>query len=58
VKTSNLTANIVPDSLIISALMMDMIGSSETSVLTRAAGRHFPEYGILHYVVQFFCHFP
>jgi hypothetical protein len=34
--------------LILSALIMDAISSSETSVLTRATRRHITEDGILH----------
>jgi hypothetical protein len=41
------TANIVPSSPI-HFTMMEATLSSETSVLTGATRRHFPEYGILH----------
>jgi hypothetical protein len=41
-------ANAVPSSLILSALMMDAIHSSEMSVLTRATWCHTPEDDILH----------
>jgi hypothetical protein len=33
--------------LIVSTLMMEAIGSSESSVLRRSTRRHIPEYGIL-----------
>jgi hypothetical protein len=42
------TANAVPSSLIIGALMMEAIHSFETSVLTRAARRNVLEDDILH----------
>jgi hypothetical protein len=40
--TSDFTAN-VPSSLILIALMIEVIHSSETSILTRATQRHIPE---------------
>jgi hypothetical protein len=43
------TAKVFSNSLIISALMMEAIRSSETSVLTRATWHHITEDGI-HYV--------
>jgi hypothetical protein len=42
------TANNVARSPILVTLMMQAKRSAETSVLTRAAGRHIPEDGILH----------
>jgi hypothetical protein len=41
------TANVVPSSQIFVSLMMEALSSSETSVLTRAAGRNIPEDAIL-----------
>jgi hypothetical protein len=41
-------ANVVPNSPILSTMMMETIRSSETSVLTRSKRRQIPEDGILH----------
>jgi hypothetical protein len=43
-----ITANAVPSSWIFAILMMDVVCSSETSVLTRARWHHILEDGILH----------
>jgi hypothetical protein len=47
-----ITANVVPSSPILVAMMMETIRSSETSVLTRATWHHIPKDGILRSVLK------
>jgi hypothetical protein len=44
------TANAVNSSLILFALIIDVILSFETSVVTRATRHHIPEDGILNFI--------
>jgi hypothetical protein len=47
------TANVVPISPILVILMMEALGTSETTILTRAAQLNIPEDGILQVEIKY-----
>jgi hypothetical protein len=51
-----ITANVVPTSMILVALMMEAIFSPETSVFTIATWRYIPEDGILQHKLEILFH--